>query len=169
MKAERLILMAALAACRLCSRAQDAPSPAVPPATNVSRSPANLEGWTWLTVSNETVAVIAKTRGVKPEAVRLETKSSSGLGPFEVNLASATNCAVEAETLSSKLGTNFTVVLEEASLDGQMRTNHTFRNGTVRKIVAPPGKKPLSPGERRLVVWPDGTRPAAPTQFRIAK
>ena len=173
MKAERIILAVVLTACALRSQAQErpaheTPAPTAPAATNVLVS-APAQGMTWLALSNDTVAVIAKTRGVKPESVRLDVKSSTAIGPFEIDLAGATNCAVEAEMLSSKLGTNFTVVLEEASLDGQMRTNHTFRNGSVRKLVAPPGQKTLSPGERRLVVWPDSTRPAPPTNFRIAK
>ena len=167
MKAEWLTLVAALAACAFQAAAQE--SPPVARASTNTAVPAPVEATTWLTLSNETIAVIAKVRGVKPELVRLEAKSNSTIGPFEVDLTSATNCAIEAEILSSKLGTNVIVVLEEASHDGQMRTNQTFRNGIVRKIVAPSGQKPLSPGDRRMVVWPDGTRPGVPTQFRIAK
>jgi hypothetical protein len=176
MKAERLIMAGVLAACVLQSAAQERQAltppvspPAGPAATNVSLATTNSAGMSWLTLSNDTVTVIANARRIKPESVRLEAKSASGIGPFEIDLASATNCALEAEILSARLGASVAVVLEEASSDGQMRTNQTFRNGVVRKIVAPPGKKPLSPGERRLMVWPDGSRPAPPSQFRIAK
>jgi hypothetical protein len=170
MKAERFTLAVLLTACTSPSSAQDdkeapalAPKASVAITTNASPQPAIREETNWTALSNKTVSVIAANRGVKVESVRLTAKSAPKVGSFEIDLSNATNCVAEAEALSRQLGGTFSVVLDEASKDGLLRTNRTFRNGAIRQIVAPPGNKPIGAGERRLVVWPDGARPAAPT------
>jgi hypothetical protein len=121
-----------------------------------------------LLLSNSAVQVISQTRGIKAEAVKLKFSDAMS-GRFEVDPAGASDLRREAEALSTLFGTNFAVIVDEATADGRMRTNYVFRAGAVRRTIAPVVNKTLAPGGRRLYVWPETSKVAAPSNVRLVQ
>ena len=121
-----------------------------------------------LLLSNSAVQVIAQARGIKAESVKLKFSDAMS-GRFEVDPAGASDLRREAEVLSTTFGTNFAVVLDEATADGRTRTNYVFRAGSVRRTIAPVVNNTLAPGGRRLYVWPETSRVPAPSNVRLVQ
>jgi hypothetical protein len=119
-------------------------------------------------LSNSAVQVIARARGIDAGAVKLKFFDAMS-GRFEVDLAGAADLRQEAELLSTTIGTNYAVIMDEATADGRMRTNHVFRAGVVRRTVAPVVNQTLPPGGRRLYVWPETSKVPAPTNVRLVQ
>jgi hypothetical protein len=119
-----------------------------------------------LLLSNSAVQVISQTRGIKAELVKLKFSDAMS-GRFEVDPGGASDLRREAEALSTAFGTNFAVIVDEATADGRMRTNHVFRAGAARRTIAPVVNNTLAPGGRRLYVWPETSRMAAPSNVRL--
>jgi hypothetical protein len=69
--------------------------------------------------------------------------------------------------LSRDFGTNVAVIVDEAAADGVLRTNCVFRNGSMRRTIAPVGKTGLRPGSRRMYVWPETSKLGAPQNIRL--
>jgi hypothetical protein len=121
-----------------------------------------------LLLSNRTVLIVSNARGVEPEAVKLKFSDSMS-GPFEIAVQGAKNLQQEAELLSREFGTNIAVIVDEATLDGLVRTNFVYRGGSMRRTVAPIVNNALAPGGRRLYVWPETGKPSAPANVRLVR
>lgn len=167
MKMQRLIQLAILLFGSLGAVAQT--PPASPPGRPAAPPP-SLPGPSDIStlLSNKAVAVIAAARGISATEVKLKF-SDAVSARFEIDLDGAQDLLREAELLSRSLGTNAAVILDEATADGRMRTNHVFRAGSARRTVAPVSNKTLQPGGRRLYVWPETSKMGAPPNLRLVR
>ena len=95
--------------------------------------------------------------------------SDSMSGPFEIAVQGTKDLHREAELLSREFGTNIAVIVDEATLDGRVRTNYVFRGGSMRRTVAPIVNNALPPGGRRLYVWPETSGPRVPANVRLVR
>jgi hypothetical protein len=165
MKILRLVHVGILLLGSFSAVAQTAPLPPLStgPAPSVP-SPADIS----LLLSNKAVAVIAQTRGIPAAAVKLKF-SDAVSARFEIELDGVRDLRREAELLSRSLGTNVAVIIDEATTDGRMRTNHVFRAGSAQRTVAPVSNKSLRPGGRRLYVWPETSKVSAPSNIRLVQ
>ena len=110
---------------------------------------------------------MAAWRGVEAGAVKLKFSDSMS-GPFEIAVHGAKNLQREAELLSREFETNIAVIVDEATLDGRLRTNYVFRNGSMRRTVAPIVNNALPPGGRRFYVWPESSA-NPPSNVRLVR
>lgn len=122
-----------------------------------------------VSLTNRAVSVISKLRGVEPAAIKIRPSGSRAGGPFEIDINGAKDAAKEAEQLSKELGAAAAVILEHVSDDGVIRTNWTFKSGSVEQVTAPAGPTGLSPRARRMYVWPQASvrPPSAPSRVRV--
>ena len=122
-----------------------------------------------ISLTDTAVSVISKLRGVEPAAIKIRPSGGRAGGPFEIDIHGAKDAAKEAEQLSKELGPAAAVILEHVSDDGVLRTNWTFKSGSVRQITAPAGPSGLGPRARRMYVWPQAEvkPPAAPSGVRV--
>ena len=159
-------LMAAMAG----ATAQPAVLAPTLPARQTAAPPLRPMGQTDFSIllSNSAVQVISRARGVEAGAVKLKFFDAMS-GRFEVDLAGAVDLRKEAELLSAAMGTNFAVIMDEATADGRTRTNHVFRGGSVRRTIAPVVNQALASGGRRLYVWPEASKVPAPTKVRLVQ
>ncbi len=111
----------------------------------------------WLSLSNRTVSLIARVRGVKADAVLIKASYAPKIGPYAIDLANSTNFFAEAEALSRELGTRFKVVVDAASDDGTVNTNRTFQNGVMRQMILKVEGTPMPPAHRKLYVRPQSS------------
>jgi hypothetical protein len=119
-------------------------------------------------LTNKAVQAISKMRGVDPAKVKLRVVNDRPTGPFEIDIASTTECKREAEALSKELGAAAVVIFEHVSGDGVTRTNWSYRNGVGRQVIAPVGASGLGPSARRMYVWPQSQlKTTAPGGVRI--
>ena len=120
-------------------------------------------------LTNRALVVISKLRGVEPATIRIRPSGNRTGGPFEIDIDGAKDAAKEAEQLSKEFGTTAAVILEQVSDDGVIRTNWTFKNGSVQQITAPAGPSGLGPRARRMYVWPQAAvrPPSAPSRVRV--
>ena len=121
---------------------------------------------TAVSLTNRAVSVISKLRGVEPAAIKIRP---SGSRAFEIDINGVTDVAKEAEQLSKEFGPAATVILDHVSDDGVIRTNWTFKSGSVEQITAPAGPSGLGPRARRMFVWPQAAAkpPSAPSRVRV--
>jgi hypothetical protein len=119
-------------------------------------------------MTNKTLMIISKLRGVKPAAVTLRLTGNRSGGPFEIDITGVSDSMREAETLSRELGSKAVVILDHASLEDTIRTNWAFRNGIGQQRTAPVGTTGLRPGAKRMYVWPEVPAPKAPSNVRIS-
>jgi len=119
-------------------------------------------------LSNRAVLILSEARGLEVSAVRLKFSESMS-GRFEIPLEGAKDIHREAEMLSKDFGANIAVIVDEATADGRLRTNYVFRNGVMRRTVAPVGNIGLSPGGRRMYVWPETSKLSAPRNLRLVQ
>jgi len=141
--------------------AQETPVPAVGVVTNVARAEVSL--------TNRTVVLLARLRGVPAREVMIRPGSARGAGAFEIDLAGAKDLKAEGAALSKELGSAAVVIVDRVSDDGGIRTNWTFRSGAVEEITAPVGSSGLKPRAQRMYVWPHGglKPPSAPSRLRV--
>jgi hypothetical protein len=147
----------------------NAEEPTAPVKPGVSSNAVNVAG-TAFPLTNKALLVISKLRGVEPAKVKIRTSAGGAGGAFEIDIVDAKDAAKEAEELSKEFGAAAAVILEHVSDDGIIRTNWTFKSGTVRQLTAPVGASGLKPRARRMYVWPTTAAlrpPAAPTKLRV--
>lgn len=121
-------------------------------------------------LTNKALLVISRLRGIKLAEVKIRTSAGGAGGAFEIDIVDAKDAAKEAEELSKEFGAAAAVILEHVSDDGIIRTNWTFKSGTVRQLTAPVGTSGLKPRARRMYVWPTTAAlkpPAAPNKLRV--
>jgi hypothetical protein len=127
----------------------------------------NVSGVVDFPLTNKAVLVISKLRGVEPSKVAVRQQARAG-GPFEIDVTGARDGRHEAQELSKELGSAATVIFEQVSADGLMRTNWSFRGGDGRRVIAPTTPAGPGPNGQRLHVWPQAlTGPAAPAGLRV--
>jgi hypothetical protein len=146
-----------------------AEEPAAPVKPDVSSNAVIVAGAA-IPLTNKALLVISKLRGVEPADVKIRVSVGGAGGAFEIDIADAKDAAKEAEELSKEFGAAAAVILEHVSDDGVVRTNWTFKSGTVRQLTAPVGASGLKPRARRMYVWPTTAAlkpPAAPAKLRV--
>lgn len=171
---QRFVQTALLMFGAVCALAQTPPVPASSAAltqslaqvvTGGSSNEANAVNYSML-LSNKAVVIVSGLRGIDASAVKLRFGDPMS-GRFEIPVEGARDLRREAELLSKDFGADIAVIVDQATADGRLRTNYVFRNGSMRRTVAPVGKIGLPPGGQRMYVWPETSRLTPPANVRV--